>query len=188
VGLVGVLFLVLGLMALSNEHLVKPGFAVPRPHVQRLADAGVLAMSAEEFYASGNRAARVRYLERKLAAPAAVAHGLSPAVSAHWSTHVGYSFPSGHATAAMTTLTFFLGLGLCLLSGWRWRIFLAWIPWALAVCYTRPILQVHSPLDVTVGGIQGILFGWAGVFLAHRWLQREAARGETFKGGWNSHL
>ena len=99
---------------------------------------------------------------------------LHPRVCRHWiSTTGGFSFPSGHAYSALFLATFFLGLALGYLSGWRLRFiqFLV-VPWTILVAYSRPILRVHSPLDITVGGLLGVAFGVAAFVMVRAVLKR----------------
>ena len=99
---------------------------------------------------------------------------LHPRVCRHWiSTTGGFSFPSGHAYAALFLATFFLGLALSLLSGWRLRFFqFLVVPWTVLVAYSRPILRVHSPLDITVGGLLGLVFGLLAFLVVRQVLRR----------------
>ena len=97
-----------------------------------------------------------------------------PRVCRHWiSTTGGFSFPSGHAYSALFLATFFMGLALSFLAGWRLRFiqFLV-VPWTVLVAYSRPILRVHSPLDITVGGLLGVAFGVAAFVIARAVLKR----------------
>ncbi len=99
---------------------------------------------------------------------------LHPRVCRHWiSTTGGFSFPSGHAYSALFLATFFLGMALSFLTGWRLRFFqFLVLPWTVLVAYSRPILRVHSPLDITVGGLLGVVFGVAAFALARAVLKR----------------
>jgi phosphatidylglycerophosphatase B len=80
-------------------------------------------------------------------------------IRAHWIASSGYSFPSGHSISAMFFATFFLAMGLSWLSMPRLLLFYLLLPWAVGVCYSRTILQVHTPMDITVGGLEGLLLG-----------------------------
>jgi phosphatidylglycerophosphatase B len=146
---------VLGGGAYANEHLVKPTFAVPRPNVVELAESPALQSSVEDFYALPDKSARSDHL-RKVLTPEVKMHDR---VRDHWIAETGYSFPSGHSFAAMTFATFFLALGLSCCSGWRLGVCCLLVAWAVAVCYSRPLLRVHSPTDVCVGALQGVVAG-----------------------------
>ena len=140
-----------------NERVVKPAIGTPRPNIQWLADQQLLAgHSAASFYAIGDRHARSAHLR---AAFNGAALPVAPRILKHWSRATGWSFPSGHATSAFATLAFTAGL---ILLGASRRFRLLALPiaiWAAAICHSRVILRVHSPLDVTVGALQGALLG-----------------------------
>ena len=53
----------------------------------------------------------------------------------------------------------------------RW-LFYALLPWAVAVCYSRPILRVHTPLDITVGSLQGLILGFIAWLIVRSLLTR----------------
>jgi membrane-associated phospholipid phosphatase len=61
----------------------------------------------------------------------------------------------------MFLATFFLMIGATYITTKRLWLFYTLPPWALAVCYSRSILRVHTPLDITVGGLLGLLAGFA---------------------------
>lgn len=157
------IFLVAG--AELNEHVIKPAFAAPRPDIVELADRGVLPLSPARFYGLGGKRERRAYLSTVLSASRSAELRLSPAVREHWLEETGYSFPSGHSTAAMLVATFFLCLGLATLRGPRAIALVPLLPWALSVCLSRPVLRVHRPLDITLGAIQGTLLGSAAFVL-----------------------
>ena len=41
----------------------------------------------------------------------------------------------------------------------RRRLVLLVVPWGVAVCWSRVVLGVHRPLDVSVGALQGVVLG-----------------------------
>jgi len=148
--------------AALNEHGVKAALKVPRPNIVYLAGAdgaGPLGMSPEEFYGKGDKEARREPLRKVLEAEPAPVE-LGPAVREHWIEETGYSFPSGHSFSAMFFATFFLAIGVSYISTQRLWLFYLLLPWALAVCYSRPILRVHTPTDVAVGGLEGLVLGF----------------------------
>jgi membrane-associated phospholipid phosphatase len=142
-----------------NEHVIKPAFAVPRPNILELAgepaEAPALKISAGEFYDLPDKATRTAYLKGVLT-PEVPLHDR---VRDHWISETGYSFPSGHSFSAMLCATFFLAMGLSHFSGRRLWVFYLLVPWAVAVCFSRPILRVHSPTDICIGGLEGIVAG-----------------------------
>jgi phosphatidylglycerophosphatase B len=157
--------------AMLNERVIKPAFAVPRPNIVALTEARALGASIHdpaEFYARGDKDVRSELLRARLAKLEEPA--LSPLVREHWIVETGYSFPSGHSTAAMTFASLLIALGFALgLSGWR-RVFTNTVVpvWAVCVVYSRPLLEVHSGVDVTVGALAGYAWG-LGAFVCVRW-------------------
>ncbi len=165
--MVGLFGLLLGGGALINEHLIKPGFAVPRPDIQELARSRALGMSAAQFYRLPDKPTRSAYLREVLEAPTYTGAPLHPWIRTHWIAETGFSFPSGHSFGSMMFASFFLAMGFSRLRGRRRTLTGLLIPWAVLVCYSRPALRVHSPADITVGGFQGALCGLV-LFLAAR--------------------
>jgi phosphatidylglycerophosphatase B len=149
--------------SLINEHVLKTQLRIPRPNIIWLAGengAGPLGMSPDDFYSSGDKKVRREILGDVLARkPAPVP--LSSHIENHWLKETGYSLPSGHSFSAMFLATFLLMSGATRITTKRFWLLYALLPWALAVCYSRPILRVHTPMDITVGGLQGLLAGFA---------------------------
>jgi len=155
--------------ALFNEHVLKPQLKLPRPNIMWLAENGALGITAEELYAIGNKKSRrVPLINALNDDPLAI----SPQIKAHWVAETGYSLPSGHALSAMFAATFLLMLSSTLLTSKRRWIFYLLLPWALAVCYSRPILRVHTPLDIIIGGFQGLVLGFLAWFIAQLLIRR----------------
>jgi phosphatidylglycerophosphatase B len=156
--------------ALINEKLTKPAFAVPRPNIVALTEARALGPSIRDpadFYAIGDKPARSEFLSKRLAKLDEPA--LSQHVHDHWLDETGYSFPSGHATASMTFASLFVAIGFLWLSGWRQRITNTLLPiWAVGVVYSRPLLEVHTAIDVASGTLVGFALGLA-AFVFVRW-------------------
>ncbi|HSF84033.1 MAG TPA: phosphatase PAP2 family protein [Acidimicrobiia bacterium] len=156
--------------ALMNEFVVKPAFDVPRPNIEQLATSGVLGPEINDgaaFYASGDKA------DRRLLLAATLSEDTVPFVSAnvraHWIHEAGHSFPSGHATAAMSFAAVLGAAGVAWLTGWRRVVALWLVPlWAVAVVYSRPLLEVHTPVDVIAGTISGLLIGIVSFSLVRR--------------------
>ena len=149
-----------------NEYIVKEQIKIPRPNIIFLAGengSGPLGMTPEGFYENGNNEARRKLLEKVLnSEPRPVP--LSSSIKAHWIETTGYSFPSGHSFSAMFFATFFLMIAATYLTTKKLWMFYALLPWALAVCYSRSILRVHTPIDISVGGLLGLAVGlvaWA---------------------------
>jgi phosphatidylglycerophosphatase B len=162
--------------AALNEHIVKAQLKIPRPNIIWLAGengTGPLGMTPDAFYAIGNKAARRKPLRNVLTkVPGPVR--LSAAIEAHWIEETGYSFPSGHAFTAMFFATFLLMIAATYLTTKRLWMFYALLPWALAVCYSRPILRVHTPTDIMLGGLQGLVVGFVAWVVARALIRRFA--------------
>lgn len=166
---------VIGGNALLNEFVIKPTFHVPRPNIVALAEDGALGPAVPDgpaFYELGDKQDRRDYLSPRLAELEQPA--LAPAVREHWLDETGYSFPSGHSTASMTFASLMVALGMCWLGGWRQGVTSALPIWALCVVYSRPLLQVHTATDVSVGALVGICLGLLS-FLLIRWIVEKLA-------------
>lgn len=166
----GVMLVVLAGNGLLNEHVVKPAFGVPRPNIVELVTDGLLGddiVDADDFYSLGGKGIRRDELAARLAAAPDL--GLSNLVRAHWIHETGFSFPSGHSTAAVTMATFFAVMGVWWLEGWRRRVAVFVVPaWAVIVVYSRPLLEVHTALDVLVGAVAGLGWGLIAAFVVDR--------------------
>lgn len=180
----GTLLLLISLVSLLNEHVVKPGFHVFRPDILQLAshppEQPALKMSAADFYRLPDKKTRSNYLSSVLNAADYNGPALQPLVKQHWITETGYSFPSGHTTAAMSLATFFLALALGRFSGWQLIPYLILPLWASMVAGSRVVLQVHTPMDVLAGGAQGVVVGLL-AWILYRRLQ--AVWGQSENGG-----
>lgn len=168
--IVAVMLLSLAGNAQLNEHIIKPLFGIARPNIVSLAESGALGSDfpdAESFYAVGDKGARRVVLGELL--PGLQTPALSERVRAHWVHETGYAFPSGHSTAAITFAVMLAALGFAWLEGWRQAITTVLVPiWAVLVVYSRPLLAVHTPIDVIAGTVVG--FGWGlAAFGAIRW-------------------
>ncbi len=169
-----VLSVVLGGGAYVNEHMIKPWFAAARPNVLELADAGALEMTVGAFYALPDKQTRSRHLRAVLTDERFKAVSLHPLVQEHWIRQSGFSFPSGHSLSAMLCATFFLAMGLDLYLGRRRWPFYVLVLWAILVCYSRTILRVHSTIDVSLGGLEGVVLGALSFLLMRRILAMAA--------------
>ena len=78
----------------------------------------------------------------------------------------GYSFPSGHVSAAFTTAT-----SLSLLFP-KWYVIVPSYLWAASVGYARMYQGVHYPTDVLAGAIIGAGSAWLG-WKIQKWIQKK---------------
>ena len=159
----GLLLVALSLVSLLNEHVIKPGFQVYRPNILQLAsnppEQPALKISAADFYALPDKDARSDYLSRVLNAVDYNGPELQPMLKSHWIQETGYSFPSGHTTAATALASFFLALALGRFRGRKLIPYLVLPLWVLLVAWSRIVLQVHTTFDVLAGAAQGLLVG-----------------------------
>lgn len=179
---VGIILLVISLFvgggAAINEHIVKAHLKIPRPNILWLAGEhgeGALGRTAKEFYEIGDKSARRIPLEYVLRQQSHKPLPMSSAIEAHWIEETGYSFPSGHSFSAMFLATFFLAIATTFVNTRRLDLFYLLLPWAVAVCYSRLILRVHTPLDVTVGSLQGVVVGLLAWVLVKMLIQRSSS-------------
>ncbi|WOO39638.1 phosphatase PAP2 family protein [Rubellicoccus peritrichatus] len=157
-----------------NENLIKERLKVPRPNIIWLAGengTGLLGMTPSEFYKTGDKEARSQLLEIIIKS-APDQPPLSPAIKAHWIAETGYSFPSGHAFSAILIATFFLATAVPSVNTNRICFFYALLPWALVVCLSRVILRVHSPTDIIVGALEGLIIGVITWTITNRLIKR----------------
>ncbi|AEY02127.1 phosphatidylglycerophosphatase B [Oceanimonas sp. GK1] len=144
--------------AFITKTVAKVYFKEPRPYVLWLEQEGKLADS-RSFYASPEAERETQLARSLLSVNEAQIPGW---LKHHWQEEVNYSFPSGHAIAAMTIAGFF-----CLLLGYRrqpsWMM-VTLAGWAVAVCYSRLLLGLHWPADILASSVLGVLFGGAGAW------------------------
>lgn len=178
VAMAAVLVVALGGNAALNEFVVKPAFGIPRPNIEMLAESGALGPEfpdAETFYQVGGKEARREVLGERL--PLIEAPLLADRVEASWIHETGYSFPSGHATAAMTLASLLVSLAFAWLTGWRHLVVTVAAPvWAVGIAYSRVLLGVHRPVDVVVGTAAGILWGLLAFWAIQRLVGRPTPR------------
>ena len=68
--------------------------------------------------------------------------------------------------------TLLLALALSFLARRRILMVYLLVPWSILVCYSRPILRVHSAIDITVGAVVGIVLGGIAFILIRFLLDR----------------
>ena len=88
----------------------------------------------------------------------------------------GFSFPSGHVTAAAAGVT-----GLCLMRGKRW--FIPGAIWVLLMMFSRNYLMAHYPSDVLFALLIGIFSGFVAALITQlifRFLENHAGEGKFY--------
>lgn len=83
----------------------------------------------------------------------------------------GYSFPSGHTSAAFTTAS-----SLCLYFP-KWYVITPACLWASSVALARIYQGVHYPSDVLVGAAVGMGSAWI-TYKAQKWMEKKSKRKE----------
>ena len=86
----------------------------------------------------------------------------------------GFSFPSGHVTAAAAGVT-----GLCLMRGKRW--FIPGAIWVLLMMFSRNYLMAHYPSDVLFALLIGVFSGFVAALITQlifRFLENHAGEGK----------
>lgn len=80
----------------------------------------------------------------------------------------GYSFPSGHTSAA-----FYAATSMSILYP-KWYVIAPSYLWATSVGYARMYQGVHYPSDVIVGAMVGAGSAWV-AYKVHQWMDKKAA-------------
>jgi len=168
--LTAAMFLAMSGGSALNEQVIKPEIGVPRPNIVALAQSGVLGpeiLDGDAFYDVGSIEQRRSVLTSRIT-PERTPY-LSPLVRARWTHTVGYSMPSGHATAATTLAVLCAGIGLAWLTGRRRVLTVVVLPvWAVAITWSRVLLRVHTGADVAMGAIVGATWGAIAWVAVHR--------------------
>ena len=167
-----VLFVLLGVtlpaLALVNERILKPQVKAHRPSHTTLAAAGVIPNLAE-FYRL-DKESRQQFLTSQLddatATKVAAALGIPPLVLQVWIQESAASFPSGHALNAFLAATLFVGAAVGRPTRRRRLLAGTMLVWALGVSWSRVLLLVHRPPDVSFGALLGV---GCGVLLVLVW-------------------
>jgi hypothetical protein len=152
------------------EPVAKNYFAQTRPVIWQLSTmpsgTPALGMDDKAFYRLPDRPATDRRdLLMKVLSDEFATIPVAPIIRQHWTSMTDYGFPSGHAVGAMLNAFLFLTLGFYLLPvSWRWPMYVVFA-WMIAICYSRPMLREHAPVQILAGGTLGIVLGLV-VFLA----------------------
>ena len=101
-----------------------------------------------------------------------------PPVALHAVIENGWSFPSGHTTAAVALYGFLVyATWKFAPAQWRMPLTVLFSAIILSVGFSRMYLGVHYPSDVVGGFAVGALFLWLGILLTKRLSGRDSARG-----------
>lgn len=158
---------VIGATAFLNEHLIKEQLCVHRPSIELLQKE--YGFNANEFYQQEGKELRRAYVQDYLKTEGIDIkndqhQSISNLIKKVWIKEAGYSFPSGH------TVTVFLMMSLLsyiFLKYFKrkhvWVVCLLFL-WAVIMAYSRVVIGVHTPLDVTFGALWGSLI--AGVVIS----------------------
>lgn len=155
--------LILGGFAQLNEHFIKERLKVPRPNILFLESGYQFDKTA--FYHYDNKTERRHYLESFLNDKSnhPVTYNNKPISSKiidHWLYETGYSFPSGHSFNAFLMATLMGYILLFIYTDYRRKLlFLLPFAWAISVAYSRPVLGVHSAIDISFGAVMGSCIG-----------------------------
>ena len=87
----------------------------------------------------------------------------------------GFSFPSGHATAAAAGVT-----AICLMKGKKWIG--PSVVWVLLMMIARNYLMAHYPSDVLAGAIVGVVSGFIAWYIT-QWIYKVLEKNEDTKWG-----
>ena len=88
----------------------------------------------------------------------------------------GFSFPSGHVTAAAAGVT-----SLCLMRGKRW--FIPGAIWVLLMMFSRNYLMAHYPSDVLFALLVGVFSGFVAALITQlifRFLENHSGEGKFY--------
>ena len=88
----------------------------------------------------------------------------------------GFSFPSGHVTAAAAGVT-----SLCLMRGKRW--FIPGAIWVLLMMFSRNYLMAHYPSDVLFALVVGVFSGFVAALITQlifRFLENHSGEGKFY--------
>lgn len=101
-----------------------------------------------------------------------------PPVALHAVVEDGWSFPSGHATAAVALYGFLIyATWKFAPAPWRMPLTLLFSAIILLVGFSRMYLGVHYASDVIGGFAVGAIFLWLGILVGKRLSGRDSARG-----------
>jgi len=150
-----VFIILLSSFAYINEHVTKAILKFPRPSHLYIVEAAHGNIDSLYILKSEPREACLRQM---INSTPALYDMLDQKVQDHWVEESGYSFPSGHSFNA-----FLCGclLAYCVAQGRFRKLYFLPLVWSVMIAVSRVAIGAHSALDVSVGGLLGILVAWA---------------------------
>jgi phosphatidylglycerophosphatase B len=150
-----VFIVLLSSFAYINEHITKTILKFPRPshlYIVKAANSNI-----DSLYSLKGEP-REACLRQMIENTPALYETLDRKVQKHWVEESGYSFPSGHSFNA-----FLCGclLAYCVMQGRFRKLYFLPLIWSVMIAVSRVAIGAHSALDVSVGGLLGILVAWA---------------------------
>jgi phosphatidylglycerophosphatase B len=141
--------------AYINENVTKAILKFPRPSHLYIVKA---AHGNIDSLLDLNKESRQASLRQMIESTPELYETLDKKVQEHWIKEAGYSFPSGHSFNA-----FLCGclLAYCVMQGRFRKLYFLPLIWAVMIAVSRVAIGAHSALDVSVGGLLGILVAWA---------------------------
>jgi phosphatidylglycerophosphatase B len=167
-----VFIVLLSSFAYINEHITKTILKFPRPSHLFIVKAA--HSDIDSLYKLKERP-RQASLRQMIENTPALYETLDKKVQEHWIEESGYSFPSGHSFNA-----FLCGclLAYCVMQGRFRKLYFLPLIWSVMIAVSRVAIGAHSALDVSVGGLLGVLVAWA--FLSMDYTRR-LLRVESYK-------
>lgn len=153
------LFILLGIVAYTNEHLTKKLLHVTRPSHTYILEHAEHSFPIDSLYQLPVEA-RKEALEKLIKSNVYFNTHINEKVLSHWVDEAGYSFPSGHTFNAFLLASI---LSFSLINAQRKIIhyfFSLPIVWAISVGISRVALGAHSATDVTIGAMMGTGIGF----------------------------
>ncbi len=154
----------IGISSYFNEHYIKESIKVHRPNICILEKE--YGLNAQQFYQLESKTERRKYLTsffncKHISSLVINDKPTSNIIMKVWLHETGFSFPSGHSTSAFLLTTIIGYLFLSLFKRWKIFFIICIFTWATLIAYSRVLLGVHTPLDVTTGALWGCILGLA---------------------------
>ena len=150
------LVIILGSFAKLNESYLKSTFAISRPSHRFIIQQSGSKANLDSIYLLVVPE-RQKFFRSVVDTDTIHFHSIDKTILSHWIDEAGYSMPSGHTFNAFL-LESMLSFSLFELNKRRITIWL-YVPmiWAALVGLSRVVLGVHTPLDVSMGALLGLI-------------------------------